>query len=76
MKIPTRLFAQIVALALASLLSPGLSAAEYDGGVKARLISQTGITGNGAKIRYPVLDEPVVSALEVEIAKGASNRLA
>ena len=73
MKIPTRLCAQIVTLALASQLSSGLSAAEYDGGVKARLISQTGVTGNGAKIRYPALDEPEVSALEVEIAKGAQT---
>lgn len=73
MKISTLLCAQIVTLTLASQLSPCLSAAEYDGGVKARLISQTGVTGNGARIKYPVLDEAVVSALEVEIAKGAQT---
>ena len=61
-------------LALVCLLPfSSLWAADYDGAVKARLITQTGVTGNGEKIRYPAFDTPQVSALEVDIAPGAQT---
>ncbi|MBS1197926.1 MAG: Cupin 2 conserved barrel domain protein [Proteobacteria bacterium] len=50
-----------------------LCAADYDAAVKARLITKAEVTGNGDKIRYPVVNNPEVSALEVEIAPGAET---
>ena len=74
MKIPAKFFAKTVALALSGLLPcSSLWAAEYDAAVKARLISQSGVTGSGDKIQYPAFSNPEVSALEVDFARGAQT---
>lgn len=64
----------VAAAVLASFLlaSPSFGA-EYDGGVKARVITQSGVTGNGDAIRYPDFAQPEVTALEVDIAPRAAT---
>ena len=70
----TRFFANKTAQALVCLLPFScLWAADYDAAVKARLITQTEVTGNGDKIKYPAFASPEVSALEVDIAVGAET---
>lgn len=48
-------------------------AAEYGGGVQAKVVLKSTVTSNGARIAYPVTDRPEVTAMTVTIAPGAET---
>lgn len=46
---------------------------QYASGVSAKVLSKTGVTGNGARIAYPATDQAEVTAMTVDIAPGAET---
>lgn len=55
------------------LTAPCLSAADYNPGVSAQLLTKTTVTANGQKIRYPSTDRAEVTAMTVTLAPGAQT---
>jgi quercetin dioxygenase-like cupin family protein len=56
------------------LLAPSLVfAAEYSGGVQAKVILKASTTGNGVPIAYLKTDQPEITAMTVDILPGAQT---
>ncbi len=58
---------------LGVVCASSVSAAEYGGGVDARVVFRSTTTSNGARIAYPVTDRPEVTAMTVTLAPGAET---
>lgn len=65
--------AVIIIFLSVALSLPGASAADYDGGVKAKLIKKATTSSNGQKLAYPGAGNPEVTALIVEIPAGGNT---
>jgi quercetin dioxygenase-like cupin family protein len=48
-------------------------AADNQGGVSAKVLKKTTLTGNGQKIIYPATDKAEVTAMLVDVAPGAET---
>lgn len=67
-----RLGAVALWLTLFQTASPTV-AADYGGGVTAKVLTRTTRTGNGQKISYPCTDRAEVTAVGVELAPGSET---
>jgi quercetin dioxygenase-like cupin family protein len=63
-----------LSLIICLFLTPFLiSAGEYAGGVKAKVVLKTTTTGSGDPVAYLRTDQPEITAMKVDIAPGAET---